>query len=89
MTDPDNPEWTTAEVSAAPPAQEVLPELFGQDAASSMLRPRGRPLATTVKERTTIRLSPDVMAAFKASGKGWQTRMNDALKDWLQTHAPI
>ncbi|MGD0962053.1 MAG: BrnA antitoxin family protein [Methylomonas sp.] len=26
--------------------------------------------------------------AFKATGKGWQTRMNSALKDWLKTHSP-
>lgn len=89
LTDHDNPAWTTAEVSMARPAREVLPELFGRDAAASMLRPRGRPPATTVKERATIRLSPDVMAAFKGSGKGWQTRMNDALKDWLETHSPV
>lgn len=28
------------------------------------------------------------MAAFKATGHGWQTRIDDALKDWLQTHSP-
>ncbi|MCK6412739.1 MAG: BrnA antitoxin family protein [Azonexus sp.] len=26
--------------------------------------------------------------AFKATGKGWQTRMNAVLKDWLKTHSP-
>ncbi|ASF45257.1 hypothetical protein CEK71_03805 [Methylovulum psychrotolerans] len=26
------------------------------------------------------------MAAFRATGKGWQTRMNDALKEWLSEH---
>ena len=31
----------------------------------------------------------DVLAAFRATGKGWQARMNDALKDWLQTHSPV
>ena len=30
----------------------------------------------------------DVVAAFKATGKGWQTRMNYALRDWLKTHSP-
>ncbi|VUZ27870.1 Uncharacterised protein, partial [uncultured Comamonas sp.] len=35
---------------------------------------------------TTIRLSPEVMAAFKATGAGWQTRIDEALKDWLRTH---
>jgi uncharacterized protein (DUF4415 family) len=36
----------------------------------------------------TIRYDADVLAAFRASGDGWQTRMNDALKDWLRTHRP-
>lgn len=35
-----------------------------------------------------VRYNADVVAAFKASGKGWQTRMNDALRDWLKTNSP-
>jgi uncharacterized protein (DUF4415 family) len=35
-----------------------------------------------------VRYDAQVIAAFKATGKGWQTRMNDALKAWLQTHSP-
>ncbi|MFD2447860.1 BrnA antitoxin family protein [Vogesella fluminis] len=49
---------------------------------------RGAQKAPT-KERITIRLSPDVAQAFKATGKGWQTRLNDALRDWLKTHSPV
>jgi uncharacterized protein (DUF4415 family) len=37
---------------------------------------------------TTIRLSPDVLEAFKSQGNGWQTRIDTALKDWLRTHSP-
>jgi uncharacterized DUF497 family protein len=40
------------------------------------------------KVATTIRLSPDVVQTFKASGRGWQTRIDAALKDWLRTHSP-
>jgi uncharacterized protein (DUF4415 family) len=40
------------------------------------------------KQVTTIRLSPEVMDAFKATGAGWQTRIDAALKDWLKTHSP-
>ncbi len=50
---------------------------------------RGRPKAEITKERITIRLSPDVVATFRASGAGWQTRMDAALKDWLKKHKPI
>lgn len=46
---------------------------------------RGAQRAPT-KIATTIRLSPEVMDAFKATGAGWQTRIDAALKDWLKTH---
>lgn len=49
---------------------------------------RGRPRAEKPKQALTVRYDPEVVAAFKATGKGWQTRMNDALKDWLKTHSP-
>ena len=41
---------------------------------------RGRPKAAVNKISTTIRLDPDVLAAFKADGPGWQTRINQALR---------
>lgn len=53
---------------------------------------RGRPVGSTkddAKQAVTVRYSPDVLAAFRATGAGWQTRMNDALRDWLQTHSPV
>lgn len=42
---------------------------------------RGRPTTGATKISTTIRFDADVLAAFKAHGDGWQTRMNDALRD--------
>ncbi len=89
LVDNDNPEWTAKDVARARPARDVLPELFGTHAAKAMLKPRGRPPAEVVKDRITIRLSPDVTAAFRASGNGWQTRIDAALKDWLRTHSPV
>lgn len=52
------------------------------------LRPvkAGRPPSDNPKERITIRLSPDVVKAFRATGSGWQTRMDAALKEWLHQH---
>lgn len=41
---------------------------------------RGRPPGTAQKTQTTVRISNDVLAYFRASGAGWQTRMDDALK---------
>jgi uncharacterized protein (DUF4415 family) len=47
---------------------------------------RGRPAGGDTKISTTIRFDAEVLAAFKAQGDGWQTRMNDALKEWLRSH---
>lgn len=47
---------------------------------------KGRPKAAITKERITIRLSPEVVQTFRATGEGWQTRMDAALKEWLKTH---
>ena len=44
---------------------------------------RGRPRVDTPKVSTTIRIDPDVLAAFRAKGPGWQSRMNAALREWL------
>lgn len=88
LIDDKNPEWTVREIARARPSREVLPKLFSAKAAKAMLKPRGRPPADVVKDRITIRLSPDVTAAFRASGDGWQTRIDAALRDWLRTHSP-
>ena len=84
-----NPEWTDADFARARPASEVLPELFGTQIAQTMLKPRGRPRSEVVKERITIRLDADVLEAFRSTGKGWQTRMNDAMRDWVRAHSPV
>lgn len=49
---------------------------------------RGRPKADAAKLSLTVRYDVEVVEAFRATGKGWQTRMNAALKDWLRTHTP-
>jgi uncharacterized protein (DUF4415 family) len=51
-------------------------------------RRAGRPTGTGNKEQVAIRFDKDVLDAFRATGRGWQTRMNDALKAWLKEHAP-
>jgi uncharacterized protein (DUF4415 family) len=87
--DRDNPEWTEEDFSRARPAGEVLGELFGETQAAEMLKPRrGRPIAAETKEQVSLRLDPAVFAAFRASGSGWQTRINKALADWLKDHDP-
>ena len=58
------------------------------DAEFSRLKPQrlGRPLSEQTKERITIRLSPEVVSAFRATGSGWQTLIDAALKEWLSLH---
>ncbi len=81
QTDDNNPEWT--------------PEMFKQAVrleglpASLQGKLRGRPKAAVTKERITIRLSPDVLGAFRSTGQGWQTRVDAALRDWLKTHSVV
>lgn len=48
---------------------------------------RGRPLGSGTKTQVTLRLDVEVVEKFRASGDGWQTRINDALKSWLKSHA--
>jgi uncharacterized protein (DUF4415 family) len=57
------------------------------DLERTQIRRPGRPLGSGTKTQITLRLDADVVAKFKASGSGWQTRINDALKSWVQTHA--
>jgi uncharacterized protein (DUF4415 family) len=47
---------------------------------------RGRPRSEHPKVAISIRLSEDVLSRFKASGPGWQSRIDSALKDWLAQH---
>ena len=45
---------------------------------------RGRPRVEHPKLSTTIRLDADVLDHFKADGKGWQTRINAALRKVME-----
>jgi uncharacterized protein (DUF4415 family) len=82
-------ELTSSDLRRFKPAAQVLsPTLYKGLLDLNAQARRGRQKAPT-KLPTTIRLSPDVMAAFKATGAGWQTRIDNALKDWLKTHSPV
>ena len=73
--DPDNPEWTTEDFKRARPAKEVFEQL-GLSIPSS----RGRPLSDNPKKQISLRLDADIVHALRASGKGWQTRLNEFLR---------
>lgn len=44
------------------------------------LKKIGRPVSEHKKQAVSIRLDPDVLAAIRATGEGWQTRVNDVLR---------
>lgn len=77
----DNPPLTDEEIARARPASQVL----GKDKAAGLVRPQGRPpLPDTVrKQPVSIRLSPDVLDALRQSGRGWQSRADDMLREAL------
>lgn len=72
----DAPELTDELAAALRPLHEVDPEL------AELVRKGGRPLLPSEvrKRRISIMLDPDVIEHFKAGGKGWQTRINAALR---------
>ena len=82
LVDKDNPEWTAQDIKNAMPFSRLPASL------QAKLVRRG-PQKAPPKVSTTIRLSPDVVQAFRAAGDGWQTRIDAALKDWLRTHSPV
>ena len=53
---------------------------------SKRLRPIGRPKADVTKERISIRLSPEVTEYFRATGKGWQSRIDETLRAYVASH---
>jgi uncharacterized protein (DUF4415 family) len=71
-------------------APELTDEFFAQadEYVDDKLVRRGRPKVESTKLALTVRYDAEVVEAFKATGKGWQTRMNAALRDWLKTHSP-
>lgn len=87
--DPDDaPELTEEDFSRGVwrIGEKVVPREEAQKALKKAMR--GRPAGTSTKKSTTVRLDNDILDAFKNTGRGWQTRMNNALRDWLKAHPP-
>lgn len=76
-SDPDAPEATDEQLAQAKPFDEAFPAL----ADAMRKNVGGRPKSENPKVAVSLRLDQDVVARFKASGPGWQTRINDALRD--------
>ncbi len=85
LTDKDGEvrELTEDDLKRFKPATDILPRELAE-----VLPKRGRPAGSATKTSTTVRFDNDVLDAFRASGKGRQSRMNAALRDWLKEHRP-
>jgi uncharacterized protein (DUF4415 family) len=70
----DNPEWTRKDFAKARPFSEALPDL-----AASIRKGRGPNKAPT-KKLVSLRLSGQVLGAYKAKGPGWQSRIDEDLR---------
>jgi len=79
----NTPEEDAAITAAAMSDPDALPLT---DEEFAKLKRVGRPRATVTKERITIRLSREVVDSFRATGNGWQTRMDEALMEWIREH---
>jgi uncharacterized protein (DUF4415 family) len=69
----DNPIWTREDFRLARPAAEVVPSIVAAK------RGPGRPRLETPKVPLTLRLDPEMVERFRATGEGWQRRMNEVL----------
>jgi uncharacterized protein (DUF4415 family) len=77
IDDDDNPEWTAADFARARPFREVFPEQY---AAWKKL---GRPPIATPKIHIGFRLAAEVVEGIRASGRGYNARVEKVLRDAL------
>jgi uncharacterized protein (DUF4415 family) len=77
----DNPELTKADFARAKPFAEAFPDL-----AASIRKGRGPNKAPT-KKLVSLRLSPEVIEHFKATGDGWQSRIDETLRKVVKRKA--
>ena len=74
----------TAAAKADPDAQPLTPKQL--QTMVPMRTVRGRPKSENKKLLVSVRYSPEVVEYFRATGEGWQTRMNDALRAYVKRH---
>lgn len=72
--DEDSPEMTARDFAQAKPLRKALPEVV-----EAMKRGRGRPRVASPKARVSLRVDSDVIAAYRATGSGWQRRIHETL----------
>ncbi len=67
-----------------PDAQPLTPK---QLKAMVPLRSLGRPKSERRKLLLSVRYSPEVVAYFKSTGEGWQSRMDGVLREYVERHS--
>lgn len=73
-----------------PAEYDEAPELTEAQLAGAVVKRRGRPsLGDDAKRAVMLRLDPDVLAAYRATGPGWQSRINADLKDRVSRGAKL
>lgn len=75
----------TAAAKADPDAQPLSSAQL--KAMVSMGSVRGRPKSENPKLLVSVRYSPEVVAYFKSTGEGWQSRMDGVLRQYVQKHS--
>ena len=85
--DPGSPELDEEWFKCARPAANVLPPDVHAGLVALRRRPGERgPQKAPTKLRVSLRLSRDVVSTFRATGDGWQTRIDDALREYVAKH---
>ena len=75
----------TAAAKSDPDARPLTPR---QLKAMIPLRAlRGRPRSANAKQLVSVRYSPEVLAFFKSTGEGWQSRMDGVLREYVTRHS--
>jgi uncharacterized protein (DUF4415 family) len=77
-TDNDNPEWTEADFARAVPFADMFPEQ-----AKSLKNQGGRPKLAKPKILIGFRLAAELVEGIKATGKGYNARVEQVLRDAL------
>ena len=81
-------ELTKMDMKTMRPASEILPKELLNVLPHRKVGQRG-PQKQPTKIAVTLRYSPEVVKYFKATGKGWQSRMDEALKHWIRKHPRV
>jgi len=75
----------SAEYEELPELTDGFFEAADQFNGAQLVR-RGRPKSENRKVLLSVRYSPEVVDYFRGTGEGWQSRMDEVLRDWIKTH---